>query len=481
MTIDKLRIILNNKGGSLSGIYLIKEKATGKPYVGKAQKITDRIIQHINNKKATSGIDKELADKGIDAFEFDILDLLPNADNNLLLFKEQEWITKLNAKNNGINLTQGNVYHTKKWLDSINNYITSYTVSADIMKLITAQDKNFFGYDNYTLIHEYADEFKGRLRFDGSKINQIQSVFTKQNAKGELKEDSTALAEYINKELDDMKLSNKTDLGKLISNVPYGNIGASIMKRIITDFNFKDCYNLEPGNDYFYGDTKLYKYIDPSFRPIICRNGCFKDASQTTVITKLQKEENNLSELDARILLHIDTKGDEALLEAITEYIRKAAYYGTLRFVQKTDVIYNDDLFVFNPGAFDIHHGYLAVYNSKKKAYTSSTNFNLFKQDTIGHKNSPTAAVKGCKGFKKIFYSNAGLQFLYVLFSSSPEGWGFLNGFFADIDYSNLTTVVDLFNALGLSASSQNTLLSAMSKVKLSSEEKRLEAIVRSL
>lgn len=478
MTVNDIKVKLNNIGGQFAGIYLIKDKATGEPYVGKAQHLTDRVIQHINNTKAKSGIDKKIAEKGINAFEYEILEVLPGANDNLLFFREQYWIEKLDAKNSGSNLTGGNHKHNKKWLSTLTDYLANHTVSTQMLKLIAKQDPAILGQAHYTLIHEYDDEIKNRLRFDDSEITQIQSIFTKRNNKGELKEDGKELASYITEELENMKLSNRTDLGEAISNPPYGY--PSIAHLIVKDFNYNKFYNLEPGNDYFYKD-KLYKYLDPSFKPIICRNGCFKDASQTTVIARLQKEKNNLTELDARILLHIDTNGDQALSTAISEYLRKAALVGTLRFVQKDDVIYNDDLFVFNPGAFDIHHGYFAVYDSKKKAYTSSTNFNLFGQDTTGHRNSPTSKVRGCKGFKKIMYSNSGLKLLHVLFDTSPEGWGFLNGFFADLDYTGMETVVDLFNAIGLSAESQNTLLQAISRITLTAEEEQLENIAKGL
>jgi len=470
MTIEELKVKLNSQGGSLSGIYLIREKLTGEPYVGKAKFITNRIIQHINNKKAKSGIDKKLAELGIDAFDFEILDLLPGADDNLLFFKEQEWIAKLDAKKNGSNLTQGNVNHTKKWLATIEKYMASHTVSADMMKLIAKYNPNFFSHSQYTLIHEYDEAFKNRLKFDGCKIRQIQSIFTTQNSRGELKEDDKELADYINKELDTMKLSNQTYLGESINNVPYGSIGATIMSRIVKEFDFDDCYSLEPGNDYFTKE-KLYKHIDPSFKPIICRNGCFKDASQTTVITKLQKAENSLSEIEARIMLHIDAQGNDKLETAIKEYLLKVKAAGTLAFRQRDDIRYTDDTFVFNPGAFDIHHGYFAVYDSKKKDYTSSTKYNLLKQDTTGHKNSPSSAVKGCKQFKKIIYSKLGLQILEVLFTASPEGWGFIDGMFADIDYSDCKTIIDVFNKLGLSAESQAALIAAASEVIINPDE----------
>ena len=48
----------------------------------------------------------------------------------------------------------------------------------------------------------------------------------------------------------------KIDL--VISNPPYGKIGAEITKKIIDAVDFKEYINLEPGNDYFFSNRFLY-------------------------------------------------------------------------------------------------------------------------------------------------------------------------------------------------------------------------------
>ena len=56
----------------------------------------------------------------------------------------------------------------------------------------------------------------------------------------------------------------KVDL--VISNPPYGKIGAEITKKIIDTIDFKEYINLEPGNDYFFSNnlavSLLATYID---------------------------------------------------------------------------------------------------------------------------------------------------------------------------------------------------------------------------
>lgn len=281
-------------------------------------------------------------------------------------------------------------------------------------------------------------------------------------------------------------IENKnTDTGSIIANPPYGPIGSKVTMSCLNNLSFDTYINLEPGNDYFLKE-KLYKHIDTSFRPVILRNGCFKDASQTTVMCKLQKEENNLSEIEARILLHIDTNGNKELLDAITEYLLKVNTVGVLNFRRtnltrrNTFIAYDPDLFLFNSGSFDVYHGYFAVATKDKTNWTSATAYNVFAKEFTPASATPASKVQGCKQFKKLIYSELGLSIIKVLFRASPEGWG-LTGMFADIDYSNCRTVVDYFNKIGLSNISQNIIFEAASKIKLTDKEKEICKIVETI
>ena len=270
------------------------------------------------------------------------------------------------------------------------------------------------------------------------------------------------------KEIDYMK----TDL--LISNPPYGKIGAETTEIIRTKIDYDEFINLEPGNDYFTNDN--YKYIDLSIKPIVLGSNAFSDANQATTITKISKQQNNLTQTGARLLVSIQNK-DEDVYKALSElWLNAEKTY--LKFTQsKKDLEYDEDTFVFNPGAFDIHHGYFAV--AQKNNWTSSTEYNIYHKDAIGHINLPKAKVKGCLQFKKLVYSELGLKMFKLWFTSSPEGWGFANGMFADIDYSDCLTWNDVFTKLNVSEDNQKVLIEAAEKFELNDKEKEICKIAK--
>ena len=264
----------------------------------------------------------------------------------------------------------------------------------------------------------------------------------------------------------------KTDL--LISNPPYGKIGAETTEIIRTKIDYNEFINLEPGNDYFTNDN--YKYIDLSIKPIVLGSNAFSDANQATTITKISKQQNNLTQTGARLLVSIQNK-DEAVYKALSElWLNTEKTY--LKFTQsKKDLEYDEDTFVFNPGAFDIHHGYFAV--AQKNNWTSSTEYNIYHKDAVGHVNLPKAKVKGCLQFKKLVYSELGLKMFKLWFTSSPEGWGFANGMFADIDYSDCLTWNDVFTKLNVSEDNQKVLIDAAEKFELNNKEKEICKIAK--
>ena len=264
----------------------------------------------------------------------------------------------------------------------------------------------------------------------------------------------------------------KVDL--LISNPPYGKIGAETTEIIRTKIDYDEFINLEPGNDYFTNDN--YKYIDLSIKPIVLGSNAFSDANQATTITKISKQQNNLTQTGARLLVSIQNK-DEDVYKALSElWLNTEKTY--LKFTQsKKDLEYDEDTFVFNPGAFDIHHGYFAV--AQKNNWTSSTEYNIYHKDAIGHINLPKAKVRGCLQFKKLIYSELGLKMLKLWFTSSPEGWGFANGMFADIDYSDCLTWNDIFTKLNVSEDNQKVLIEAAEKFELNDKEKEICKIAK--
>lgn len=267
----------------------------------------------------------------------------------------------------------------------------------------------------------------------------------------------------------------KVDL--LISNPPYGKIGADTTKIIRTKIDYDEFINLEPGNDYFTNDN--YKYIDSSIKPIVLGSNAFSDANQATTIIKVSKQQNNLTQTGARLLVSIQNK-DEAVYKALSELWLNTESAGSLTFTRrrlKQDSAY----FIFNSGGFDIAHGYFAVANGNE--WTLSTLYNIFGEDAETLSGLPAAKIKGCLQFKKLIYSELGLKMIKLWFSSSPEGWGFGGklgaGMFADIDYSDCLTWNDVFTKLNVSEDNQKVLIEAAEKFELNNKEKEICKIAK--
>ena len=265
----------------------------------------------------------------------------------------------------------------------------------------------------------------------------------------------------------------KTDL--LISNPPYGKIGADTTKIIRTKIDYDEFINLEPGNDYFINDN--YKYIDQTMKPVVVR-GAFADVNRAIApaICKIINTENGLTVTGARLLVSIQNE-DQNVYKALSElWLNTEKQY--LKFTQsKRDLAYDENTFVFNPGAFDISNKYFAV--AQREKWTASTEYNIYHKDAIGHINLPKAKVKGCLQFKKLVYSELGLKMFKLWFTSSPEGWGFANGMFADIDYSDCLTWNDVFTKLNVSEDNQKVLIEAAEKFELNDKEKEICKIAK--
>jgi len=486
MTLNELYRELNAKDGQLSGVYKITRKSDGRPYVGQSVCITKRIEEHIKNIRATSddeskGIDAAIQKEGWENFTYEVLLALPDMTAEQLWRAECIYIDKYDAYNNGFNKTVGN-HKNKTFTGNYDGYRKKFIVTKDMMQYIEEILKGYgvtLENRNITLIHSFNEETLNYLKYRHNKVAIINKYCLSLDSSNQYTEDKKELADYIISEVKSMKY-NLDDI--VIANFPYGSIGASCLKTVVDHMGPDTLFiNLEPGNDYFWLNGFGYKHLDTSFNPEVLRNGCFKDAKQVSVISKIQKEENTLSEIEARILLHIDTRGKQDLYSAIKEYLLKVDTIGKVKFTfngNGKDLIFDGKEFMFNSGGFDIGHGYMAVTTKDRTSWSESTNFNIFGKDTKG--NIPHAKIKGRDQFIKLIYSELGLKLLKVLFDASPENWGY-TGMFADIDYTGISSIRDLFNKLSLSADCQTALLSAMSEIKLTDKEKDICKIVEAL
>ena len=89
-----------------TGIYLIRNRVSGKCYVGKAMDIESRWKQHIaaSKKKSKQAIHKAIAKYGEEQFEFSVLE---ECSAEQLNDREIHWIKELDTYNTGYNCTLG--------------------------------------------------------------------------------------------------------------------------------------------------------------------------------------------------------------------------------------------------------------------------------------------------------------------------------------------------------------------------------------
>jgi len=88
-------------------VYLIRNKLSGKCYVGVSVNIHSRWRQHkywAKNKEVVSKITNSIKKHGVENFEFSVIEL---CEKDFFDEKERYWISKYNSVENGYNLTYG--------------------------------------------------------------------------------------------------------------------------------------------------------------------------------------------------------------------------------------------------------------------------------------------------------------------------------------------------------------------------------------
>ena len=138
----------------------------------------------------------------------------------------------------------------------------------------------------------------------------------------------------------------------VISNPPYGRIGAEITKNIIDNVNFKQFINLMPANDYCRGNTDLYKYVD--IDNMISYRDMFKDADVTTHLTAINKTPSDITKDEFQIRNYIDRSLDKYFFEN-----KKRTHYAIDKFTTNTKLSVIKELNVESSiilGAKDANH-----------------------------------------------------------------------------------------------------------------------------
>ena len=135
----------------------------------------------------------------------------------------------------------------------------------------------------------------------------------------------------------------------IISNPPYGKIGAQITKKIIDDVDYKEFINLLPANDYK-RVPELWQY-QSDMEPCI---DAFEDAAVTTHVAKLHKNKvNNITAFQFDISVHPTHYLDKYFILNNDKYhyaLDEARHEQDLTISTKTTYCF---------GHRDLNHGYL--------------------------------------------------------------------------------------------------------------------------
>ena len=191
-TLKDLEAKLNKENGNLSGVYKITRKSDGRVYIGQSVCITDRIISHIKNIRATSddeakGIDAAIQRDGWEAFDYEVVVAAPELNAEQLWMLENVNIAKYDSCNNGFNKTKGN--HVGKYDHA--DFVKKHVVHIDVIKHMRDHFRLDFSGKKVLLINLFDQKFVDKLKFDDCYVRYI-SKYT---------EDKDELNEYILEEL----------------------------------------------------------------------------------------------------------------------------------------------------------------------------------------------------------------------------------------------------------------------------------------
>ena len=236
----------------------------------------------------------------------------------------------------------------------------------------------------------------------------------------------------------------------VISNPPYGKIGAQITKKIIDDVDYKDFINLLPANDYK-RVPELWQY-QSDMEP--CKDA-FEDAAVTTHVAKIHKNKvNNMSLSDYEISNYVDSQ----LNKYFKENAKRSHY--AIDNVLELHKIQNPDLSkIIFIGCRDVNHGCLP---QSKESMANFINLNLGTYEEVCNRFiMKSAKAKGeiyflgnCIKFNtseektnmaNFMYSDKGFRFMSKVFTAmNVDGRVSLKKFLPKVDWTKSWTVEEI-------------------------------------
>ena len=257
---------------------------------------------------------------------------------------------------------------------------------------------------------------------------------------------------YSSEELEELMVEK--DFNIILSNLPYGRIGAEITKNIIDNIDYNVFINLLPANDYRRYVKNLYKYVDTKSMTYI--NDGFADANVTTHLAKINKKSSNITEAEFEISTYIDPILTKCFYEirsrkhyaidntiykpSIEKFktidLKKCFYYGK-RVISNKHMPYKKDCISYkiNFNLLTDHNEFLANSAKSEQALGNAGDFSIIEFATEVEKNNFTAFV----------YSENGFRFMSKIFTAvNADSYVVPSKFTPKVDWTRSWTVEEI-------------------------------------
>ena len=270
----------------------------------------------------------------------------------------------------------------------------------------------------------------------------------------------------------------KTDL--LISNPPYGAIGANITNTLIQKIDYEEFINLLPANDYKRNETKdLFKY-QSDMKPI---NDGFIDAAVTTHVARIHKgtAEDPAPNINMTLDEFERSQYIDRSLDKYFEENSKRTHYAIDKSSELQNIKNPDLTKIIFIGSRDINHKHLPY---SKNTLTNNINLNLLSYKEICEKFCmKSAKEKGELYFQgncfvlntqkekdniiNLVYSKDGFRFISKLFTSmNVDGRTPLYKVFPEVDWTHSWTVEEILKDYGYTEDEIKTVMADLDNFK---------------
>lgn len=269
----------------------------------------------------------------------------------------------------------------------------------------------------------------------------------------------------------------KTDL--LISNPPYGAIGANITDILRQKIDYKEFINLLPANDYKRNAKDLFKY-QSDMKPI---NDGFIDAAVTTHVARIHKGtvEDPAPNINMTLGAFERSQYIDPSLDKYFEENSKRTHYAIDKSSELQNIKNPDLTKIIFIGSRDINHKHLPY---SKNTLTNNINLNLLSYKEICEKFCmKSAKEKGELYFQgncfvlntqkekdniiNLVYSKDGFRFISKLFTSmNVDGRTPLYKVFPKVDWTRSWTVEEILKDYGYTEDEIKTVMADLDNFK---------------